>query len=113
MGEVGRFHTIFSTFYCMRLAPRRTLMGAVDKARGAGTRLPYPLMSPISFVVFGIVSPSECLSRRRTLQPRAGETELQRTGAWRPRGNKQILPTFATYLPRISDFLHCFCRHSY
>lgn len=38
MGVVGRFHTFFN-FYCMRLASRRTLMGTVNKARGA-TQLP-------------------------------------------------------------------------
>lgn len=54
MGVVGRFH-IFFNFYCMRLASRRTLMGTVNKAKGA-TKLPILSCphSPLSWNCFSI-----------------------------------------------------------
>lgn len=58
-------------------------------------------MSPFSFVLELFLHLSVPAGVGHTHQPRAGETELQRTGACGDQeGTTQILlPTFATYLP--------------
>lgn len=114
MGEVGRFHT-FSNFYCMRLASRRTLMGAVNKAKGGAQvpilSCPHSLLSLELFLHLSVLAGvghthiNHGQERRNCKERGRGDQE----------GTTQILlPTFATFLP-IGHFQlsSCFCRHSY
>lgn len=93
-GEVGRF-ILFFQLYCMRLASQRTLMGAVDKARG-GHATPYPLMSPISFVLELFLHLSVSAGVGHTTTGRRDGTA--KNGARRPRGNyKYYLPLLPSW----------------
>lgn len=114
-GEGGRFHAFFH-FLLHEAGFTADLDGSCEVGRGPTETLIRSC--PYLFCV-GIVSLSECPSRRRTHTTTGRRDGTARTGGveTKKEGTTQILPTFATYLPTylpgISNLSSYLCRHSY
>lgn len=105
MGEVGRFHT-FVQLLLHEAGFTADLDGGREQGQGGRTS-PYPLMSPFSFVLELFLHLSVLAGVGHTHQPRAGETELQRTGGVETKREHKYyyLPLLPSFLSGISNFL--------